>query len=214
VSVTECNPAGSYRTGWTRLIELAGCTSAEHASVKANAETIGGQSVDVVTTKIDALDLRMILGGPNFGESRTATLSGLILETSGGGKTAMAELLQAFSDKDSKFGAAAEPAFRNTRAELGAKANLIAMLDIPRCLGGLFRLQTHKVRAAPTDAEKAKIAAAEQARMKDLTEFAIKLDPSYCGLSLATEPDGVTVRLRIPREQILGIAKAFENLGR
>jgi hypothetical protein len=101
--------APNFREFENRLIELSGGSAKAHfpapsnTTVKRNAEMISRHDVDVATMKLpdkpDAMTdvgglalLKGYYGSSGFAETRTVTLPGLMAQTTGGGRLAMARL--------------------------------------------------------------------------------------------------------------------------
>ena len=105
-----------------------------------------------------------------------------IIQTLGGGKLSMADLLNRFDQSNAELSAAAQ----TTRDALSKNANLVVLADLPGGLSRLARLILNSGMVPfPIDPE----------------AIAIPEDKSYFGLSVATEQAGVRVLVHLPTPQ-------------
>lgn len=168
-------------------------------SVEKDAEKYGDLSADIIRIKqefdesADPLGvqkkLQTVLYGSNGMEQRVVVKDdNHVVQTFGGGKEAMEELIAAASATDSSTDSAAQAA----RARLMAKANLVGLIDLPN-------LALKIGRAALANEE-----IAENAPVKLKHLDGISVPASFIGFAAGTEAQGLRFRTEIP-------AKTFQN---
>jgi hypothetical protein len=184
--------------------------------VKRNAETIAHREVDLATAKVPngsatpmpdgTLVFFKAFYGTNDLETRTTSLPGLLLQTTGGGRLAMAQLLRNF---ESGTGPATDLDWKTARVHAGRKANAIVMLDVPRLVYAYFQVaMILGLRdAAKADPQvRAVVTKFDQDSLAVLRTFV----PSYSVLTVAGEPHAARLRLSVPREQVNGVCRLIE----
>ena len=125
--------------------------------------------------------------------TRFATLPPLVVESVGGGKEFFDTLMHTL---ETNKGAARQPTWASVRANLPARANGIVLIDVPR-------LGTEVLRVLAT----LRFLPIEDGAFAELEQ---DLHASYLGIALATEPQGIRVKLHIPFEQAKGISRLIE----
>jgi hypothetical protein len=118
-----------------------------------------------------------------------------VIQTLGGGKQAMNDVLASLEKKPSDT---AKSPVQQTRGKLGAKSNLLVLWDIPGTVA--------KIAAIVVESQMVPIPVDPDA-VKELQS-----KPSYTGLSAATEPQGLRVKAVVPVEQMQAVAKIFKFL--
>jgi hypothetical protein len=180
-------------------------------TVKPDAEKYGKNSADVVTVKTEVSEadnpflaammdrINSAMFGPDGMTTRVVYLKDRVIQTMGGGKQAMNDVLASLEKKASDGG---KSPIQQTRARLAPKSNLVVLFDIPgtvaRIMAMVVESQTVPIPVDP-DAVKE-----------------LQTKPSYFGLSAAAEPQGLRVKTVVPVEQMQGIAKIvkfFQDLG-
>ncbi len=127
-------------------------------------------------------------------QTRSVALEGILVSATGNEPAAFQRMLDGLESGQGVV--AAEEAYGKTRDKLAPRANLVALLDAPRTF--LDLLNTLKdvppldmaLRAAPIN-------------------LALQPPPSYLGLSVGTEPQGVRVQAFFPPQQVRHIAQIF-----
>jgi len=171
-------------------------------AVKPDAEKYGKNSADVVTAKTEFNEadnpfvaammsrVNSVMFGPDGTTTRLIYLKDRVIQTLGGGKQAMNDVL---SSLEKKVSDTAKSPIQQTRGKLAPKSNLLVLWDIPstvtRIIAIVVESQTVPINIDPET-------------LKDL-----QAKPSYFGLSATTEPQGLRVKSIIPAEQMQGIAK-------
>jgi hypothetical protein len=213
ILVLEGHSSEQAREFQNRLIELTSASDqsakgprAPRGSVVRLAETIAGQSVDLATWTTpdgsgpDTDDtgralLKVIYGTNPLQETRIANLPDVVLQNNGGGRIGMLALLHNFQSSD---GAAKLRGWRSTRERLGPKANLIVLLDFPRCAFAVGKFLTDRMVGGVVDR------AVEQAWEQSCLKLLHAREPTFSGLGVTFEPQSVRCTLHIPREQVSG----------
>ena len=208
-AVTEEKPADKVRE-LTRKMSIAMAKMSfggvkQEVELKADAEKYGQHSADIMTVKqkfspeLDPTGMQQkivdVMYGPEGMTTRIVYLPDMVLQTMGGGKEAMTELLDALEDGGSGSSRSPRGIHRTTRSQLLEKANVLVLVDLPGLVADAVSLVLKDGQIPiPIDAES----------LKDL-----KLKRSYLGFALATEPQGVRMLTRIPIGQVQGFAKLF-----
>lgn len=207
VSLTEVSDPSKLRSLSAALMKAAGTIETggmkQTYSVKADAEKLGENPVDLLTVKVEPaegsdpangemLDRFMkVLYGPEGMITRTVYLKDKVVQANGGGKAALEKALAALDNKSEAVGSAAP--FQQARGRLAEKANLVVLFDLPGTAAKVIELVVESgAVAVPLSPEAIK---------------GLDLKPSFVGLSLATEAQGLRVKTSIPTEQAQGIAK-------
>ena len=176
-------------------------------TVKPDAEKYGKNSADVVSVKTEFNEadnpfVAALMGrvnaamfGPDGMTTRVVYLKDRVVQTLGGGKQAMNDVLASLDKKPADT--AKSPA-QQTRGKLGAKSNLLVLWDIPGTVA--------KIAAIVVESQTVPIPVDPDA-IKELQS-----KPSYTGLSAATEPQGLRVKTVVPVEQMQAVAKIVKFL--
>ena len=176
----------------------------QKVTIKKDAEKFGANSADMVVVKSEFGEeagdpmigffmekLMSSLFGTEGATSRIVSLKDRSVETLGGGKQAMSDLLASLEKKSGSSKTATDEA----RAKLAPKANFIFLLDLPNTIAKFFELVVKEQIAPiplPIDPESLK---------------EVQSNPSYFGISASVEPQGIRVKTVFPVEQAQGIAK-------
>ena len=216
VSVTEVdNPAKMRDLSQKVMKAMQGAETPgikQTFDVKKDAEKYGKNSADVITVKTEATDadnplmaaqmarLMALMFGPDGMTTRAVYLKDKVVQTLGGGKPAMTDALAA---ADQKPADSAKSQVHQSRAKLGAKSNVVVLLDLANLIAKIVDVVVQgQLLPIPLDGDQVK---------------GLQSKPSYFGLSAGTEPQGLRVKTHIPVEQMQGIAKIVEfvmqNLG-
>jgi len=176
----------------------------QEVEFKSAAEQHGSHAADVVVIKLPldetndptGLQKRMttVMYGPDGMTQRYVYLPDRMVQTVGGGKAAMTEALRALKIKRAgRSRSRNREGIQPTRRQLAKKANILALVDIPRMVVAALSLATQSGPFPfPINSE----------NLSDL-----KLDASYLGFSLTTEPHSLRARGFVPIEQIAGLRK-------
>lgn len=180
-------------------MEVAGMK--QEYSVQEDAETINGKSVDIMSVKqefnqeLDPLGIQKIvtdtLYGPDGMSSRLIYTDEGVVQVIGGDKAYAKTVLDALEESGTRDGALA-----TTRQQLLETANVFGAIDLPRFAVEVLR--------AVVQSGQFPIPVTEQ-MLDDL-----KLAPSYMGVTITTETDGVRCKTTIPSAQVRGIVKLVE----
>lgn len=201
-AISEASPASKVKElsrlmGEGYNIQVPGVK--QEFSVEKDAEKYGDLSADVIRIKqefdeqSDPLQmqkkLQELLYGENGIEQRVIVKDEKhVVQTFGGGRETMEELIAAANASAPATGTAAAKA----RAGLMEKANLIGLIDLPN-----LALKIGRAALANED-----LAAQAPVKKKDLE--GITVPASYIGFAVGTEAQGLRLRTQIP-------AKTFQN---
>lgn len=158
---------------------------------EADAEKVGGQSVDTLTVKqefdesIDPTgvqkEMMEKMYGPGGAVSRLVYLDNHVVQTLGGGTDALAALLKSVKSPSS------DAVVEATRSQLAPEANLVALVDLPSLvIRGIY-------------------VAAEAGLLDPSVIPELDIQRSYLGYSVAVSAKGVDVDAHVPAEQIKGL---------
>ncbi len=167
----------------------------QELKIEEDAEAYGDQKVDVMTMKqefteeIDPFGMQnkmvQAMWGPDGMKSRIAYLKGLVVQSVGGGRTQMAALLKSINaDKANTDNAA----MQSVRGRLAPKANLVVLIDLPSLVVEGIRMAVKSGQLPIPISEE---------MLDDL-----KIERSYLGFTVATEPQGIRVKTDVPAAQI------------
>lgn len=207
VSLTEINDPSKLRSLSAALMKAVGTIETggmkQTYSLQPDAEKQGQNPVDVLTVKVEPTEgsdpangellerFMKVLYGPEGMITRTVYLKDKVVQANGGGKAALEKAL-AVLDKNSDAVGSSAP-FQQARGRLAEKANLVVLFDLPGTAAKIIELVVESgAVAVPLSPEAIK---------------GLDLKPSFVGLSLATEAQGLRVKTNIPTEQAQGIAK-------
>jgi len=180
-------------------VELPGMT--QTTTLEPGAEKIGGVEVDRITIKQEAdgsndplgiqEKIQKILFGDDGMQQLAMYQPNRVLQIMGGGKTELQSLITTLDATPSTGSAVAA-----ARQKLAEKANLVALIDLARLI-----------------INGAKLAASDGGLPIDVSALeALKLDPSFIGVSVTCEPTAVRSQLEIPVAQAQNIAKIIAPL--
>jgi hypothetical protein len=206
-TVIEVDQPEKLRDIRLQLLEATAAVATTFAkttvTAKPRAEKVGSHRVDLVTVKMEADSFKdpggvrtgfmNLMYGRDGMVARFATLPQFVVESVGGGKPFFDALMHSLETNN---GAARQPTWASVRANLPARANGIVLIDVPRLGSEVLRV----------------LATLRLLRIEDaaVTELEQDLHASYLGIALATEPQGIRVKLHIPFEQAKGIARLIE----
>jgi len=206
VLISEVEDPAQARALTNRMVKAAGVVDSgmglKHASkISEDAEKLGDVSIDHVKVtreagdQIDPQAAQMMqaytdaIYGPEGMLTRNAYLKDKVVQTTGGGKEAMQAALAALGDKSSSTGGSAT--FTQIRGKMLDKANLLVLFDLPGTVRKALQLAGESgAIPVPIDVDA-------------LT--AMKLAPSYLGIAVATEPQGLRIRTYFPSQQLTGV---------
>ena len=206
VSITEVDNPAKMRELTHKIIKAMQSFETQGVKqtfeIKNDAEKYGKNSADVTTVKIEMVDqenpfvaqimerMTTAMFGPDGMTTRSVYLKDKIIQTVGGGEQAMKDALTGLDQKTSE---ASKSSLQQTRAKLGAKANLVVLFDPTNTVAKIVDLLAQSQAVPiPLDAEQVK---------------GLQTKPSFFGLSAATEAQGLRVKTVIPVEQMQGIAR-------
>jgi hypothetical protein len=149
--------------------------------------------------------LRAFYGSQNLVETRTTNLPGFLLETTGGGRLAMARLLRNFETDRAKV---VDPPWDAARRHAGAKANAIVMLDLPRVGLAWFKCGILSEVGAANAAPQGR--AMRDNLDKAAPAFLKSLAASYSVAAVTTESHAARCRIYLPRQQVDGLLRFSE----
>ncbi len=206
VSITEVDNPAKLRELTQKVIKTMQGVETQGLKqtydIKKDAEKYGKNSADVTTVKTEMVDqenpfmaqimerMMTMMFGPDGMTTRSVYLKDKMIQTLGGGKQSMTDSLAALDQKTSE---SSKLPFQKTRAQMGAKTNLVVMFDLTNLIAKIVDLVVQSQAVPiPLDAE----------QVKNLQQ-----KPSFFGISAATEAQGLRVKTLIPVEQMQGIAK-------
>jgi hypothetical protein len=176
-------------------------------TVKPDAEKYGKNSADVVTVKTEVNEadnpfmaammdrINSAMFGPDGMTTRVVYLKDRVVQTMGGGKQAMNDVLASL---DKKVSDAAKSPVQQTRGKLAPKSNLLVLWDLPGTLAKIMSIVVESQTVPiPVDPDAVK---------------ELQSKPSYFGLSAAAEPQALRVKTVVPVEQMQGVAKIVKFL--
>ncbi len=171
-------------------------------TVKPDAEKYGKNSADVITVKTEVNEadnpfmaammdrINSAMFGPDGMTTRVVYLKDRVIQTMGGGKQAMNDVL---ASVDKKMAESGKSPTQQTRTKLAPKSNLLVLWDIPGTVAKIMAMVVESQTVPlPIDPDAVK---------------ELQSKPSYFGLSAAGEPQGLRVKTVVPVEQMQGIAK-------
>lgn len=205
VSITEVDKPAKMRELSQKLIKAMSSVETQGVKqtfdVKMDAEKFGKNSADIVKVKTEIeADNPMMAGlverintamfGSDGMTTRIVYLKDRVVQTMGGGKQSMTDALAALEKSP---GDASKSPMQQTRAKLGAKANLLFLFDLSNTVSKILVMAVESQSVPiPIDPD----------TVKDLQS-----KPSYLGFSVGTEAQGLRVKTVVPLEQMQGIAK-------
>lgn len=204
-TIMEVNTPAKLRELNEKQLKLMGSVKSQGVKqtydIKKDAEKYGANSADVVTMKMQVGDaddpatamvqqLMSKLYGPEGMVSRIVYLKDRMVQTMGGGKEAMTKAL---ASQSAKSNTSPNAAFDLARKQLGAKANLIVLFDLPMTVANAAKLVVES-GLVPIPLEPAMLEG-------------LQLKESYLGFSIGTEPQGIRVNTHIPVEQVQGMTR-------
>lgn len=167
-----------------------------------DAETYGDEKADVTTVvqefneEADPLGMQKMLQNVMFGESgmdsRTLYRKDSYVQTVGGGEKAMRDFLKAIDGTRTN-------SLEKAREGLMPKANLYQFVDLAGLIAKGLRVAS-QLEGFPLPLNKPMI-------------DSLGLQPSYIGMAGGSEANRVNLELRIPVEQIVGVAKLGVMIG-
>lgn len=209
VTITEVSEPAKMRDLTQKMFKAMSKVQAgavkQTYNYKADAEKFGRNSADVVTVTTEATEAndpsiemvnRMMksMYGPEGMTTRTVYLRDRVVQTVGGGKEAMSGALAA--QEQASASAGGNKVVQQSRSRLSEKANLLVLFDLPGTVAKAITLVAESgLLPIPLD----------PAVMKG-----VEIKPSYLGVSVATEPQGVRIKTNIPVEQAQGIARLVQ----
>lgn len=206
VSITEVDNTAKMRELALKIIKAMQSIETQGVKqtydVKKDAEKYGKISADVTTVKTEMVDqenpfiaqimerMMTAMFGPDGMTTRSVYLKDKVIQTLGGGQQAMKDSLAAVDQKPSE---SSKSPFMQSRAKLGAKTNLVVLLDMTNAIAKIVDLVVQSQAVPiPLDPE----------QVKNLQQ-----KPSFFGISAGTEPQGLRVKTLVPVEQMQGIAR-------
>lgn len=205
--VTEVKGTGNIREIMVEVTEsmnmrLAGIE--QEVDFKPGAETAAGESIDVLRVKQSVPESLDPLGVQNemmrlfYGEdgmvSRMAYPAGASVQVIGNDPQGMNHSLSRWKSEDAQPG----PGYQRIRSELPEKANVVILLDISRLAVSIMNLVVEQGQLpVPFNKDTLKT---------------LEFEPSYIGITGATEPQGIRFRAVIPAAQIKGLDKIFSTV--
>ncbi len=210
VTVTEVDNPAKMRELSQKLMKAMGSVESQGIkqtfTVKPDAEKYGKTSADLVTVKTEIEDAqnpvaaimeRVQVGmfGTDGMVTRAVYLKDRVVQTLGGGKQSMTDVLAAL---DKKTAESSKSAIQQTRGKLGQKSNVVFLFDVTNTVAKILSIVVESQVLPP-------IFPIDADAVKDLQTKA-----SYLGVSAATEPQGLRVKTFVPVEQMQGIAKIVQ----
>ena len=203
VALTEVKPASRIRDLLREMSELGSSFSTpgveQEVTFEEDAETYGKDKADRMKVRqefspeVDPLGISQQMMDLFYGRegavTRVVTRDELMIQTTGGGQATMKEVLASVDGSGTPSGAV-----KDARALALAKANMIAMIDLPNLL----------VKGASAAAKTGMLPI--PLPVEQLAD--IKIPASYLVISVGTEPDGLRARTALP----LGMFKGFMEI--
>ncbi|HUY31245.1 MAG TPA: hypothetical protein VMV69_00585 [Pirellulales bacterium] len=169
------------------------------------AETYQDRPVDLLTVKIEMAKvddpgllivqqfLRSFFGGDAL-QRRITALEGLLVEASGNDPKFLHQAVNALDTGKDVLGL--DEAFAKTRDQLAERANVIALLNVPRLIVDLVKLLREVPAIAPNLAQVP-------------FNFGFQPEVSFAGLTVGTEAQGLRLRIFVPLAQPKGVLRIF-----
>jgi len=210
VTVSEVDNPAKMRELSQKLMKAMGSVESQGIkqtfTVKPDAEKYGKTSADLVTVKTEFEDaqnpvaaimerFQAAMFGPDGMVTRVAYLKDRVVQTLGGGKQTMTDVLAAL---DKKTAESSKSAIQQTRGKLGQKSNVLFLFDVTNTVAKILSLVVESQALPP-------IFPIDADAVKEL-----QAKSSYLGVSAATEPQGLRVKTYVPVEQMQGIAKIVQ----
>lgn len=211
----EAKPAEKMRSHFKQMTAVMSATNVsgvkQHIDLKVAAEEYGPRKADLITItqefgpevdpQIAQMQAKMmeILYGPDGMTTRMVYLPDLVVQTMGGGRVTMEEMLASLTAADGVR--TTRPAHQVTRGLLQEKCNVLVLVDAAGLVAeGARMIVENGQLPIPIDVQ----------TLQDL-----KLARSYLGWSLATEPGGLRAKTIVPVSQVQGFIKiggAFQQM--
>ena len=210
VTVSEVDNPAKMRELSQKLMKAMGSVESQGIkqtfTVKPDAEKYGKTSADLVTVKTEIDDaqnpvaaimerVQAAMFGPDGMVTRVVYLKDRVVQTLGGGKQSMTDVLAAL---DKKTAESSKSAIQQTRGKLGQKSNVVFLFDVTNTIAKILSLVVESQALPP-------IFPIDADAVKEL-----QAKSSYLGVSAATEPQGLRVKTYVPVEQMQGIAKIVQ----
>jgi hypothetical protein len=205
-SLMEAQPIDIVKTAFREISNAMSTFDSkafkQTATIQVDAETYGNEKADVVTIKqeispeSDPGGIQTLIQNVMFGESgmesRTVYRKDTYAQTVGGGEKAMKDLLKALDGTRTNN-------LVKYREGLMPQANFYQFVDLAGLIGKGLKTAS-QVEGFPLPINK---------QMVD----SLGLQPSYIGVAAGSVPNRANFELRIPVEQIVGIAKLSVMIG-
>jgi hypothetical protein len=211
-TLQEAGDAVKLRDGMRKFLQAVGETKTPQNKttlfsmdfdLKENAEQYREHQIDLINMTFKFLgegDFAVLstfyekfFGGEVF-QTRMTTLGTLLVESTGNDASSIRKLIDGASSGEGVV--ALEDVYGRTRDKLADKSNAIILVDGPQLVVDAVKMISTieplaiGLRAAPFN-------------------FSIKPPPSYSGLTLGAEPNGLRLKAFVPVEQPRGILQIF-----
>ncbi len=206
VSIYEISPASKYRESIYDLQAAVGNLKnglmEQTMTIQRDAESFGAYKGDIITVKQEytaegdptGVTTKMldVLTGPDGVVTRNVSLQDKFVNTVGGGKRLMEQTITAIEEKKTNR-------IAKFREGLPPTGNFLLLIDLPGTIARGVKLAS-KVEDSPLMVN------------PDAVDN-LGLTPSYISFVAGSKGDTATSQLRIPVEQVVGIAKVSVLIG-
>lgn len=203
--VTAVKSADTMRDVSRELMKAIGDTKiqtpqfTQTSKLEINAEKLGPANVDLITTRFEYSEdtdptgiqreiMKVIIGEKGM-QQRVLYQTNRVVQTTGGGKADLEEMVKALDTVPAKNSPAVI-----ARKQFDEKTNILALVDISRITVGVLKAIAANRKDAPIN-------------IQEVSN--LKLEPSYLGYSLTLESNGAKSRLVVPVKLIKNINEIF-----
>jgi len=208
-SLSQAENPDALRQGHRDLVKAQGRNStpiyAQTVEYQEGAETFEDRAVDLVTVKIEMAKsddpglliaqqlLRILFGGDSL-QRRITLLEGLMVETSGNDPKFLHQVVGILGTGKEVLGL--DEAFAKTRDQLAERANVVALINLPRLIVDIVKLLREVPAIAPFLAQVP-------------FNFGVQPEVSFAGFTAGTELQGVRLQVFVPVAQPKGVLQIF-----
>lgn len=169
------------------------------SKLEINAEKLGSANVDLITTRFEYSEdtdptgiqreiMKVIIGEKGM-QQRVLYQSNRVVQTTGGGKAELEEMVKALDTVPAKNSPAVI-----ARKQFDEKTNILALVDISRITVGVLKAIAANRKDAPINVQEVS---------------GLKLESSFLGYSLTLESNAARSRLVVPVKLIKNINEVF-----
>jgi hypothetical protein len=208
-SLRQAENPDALRQGNRDLVKAQGQNStpiyAQTVEYQEGAETFEERLVDLVTVKIEMAKsddpglliaqqlLRVLFGGDAL-QRRITLLEGLVVEASGNDPKFLHQVVGNLGTGKEVLGL--DEAFAKTRDQVAERANVVALINVPRLIVDIVKLLREVPTIAPFLAQVP-------------FNFGVQPEASFAGVTVGTEPQGLRLQVFVPVAQPKGVLQIF-----